>query len=184
MIGNTSASEILSDRDGTDRYGFLASHRALGACGREFTRLADQIVQQIKASPEAASTDVPVQRRTPERCIVQLGPVAITLAWLRSTPDTAADGRLLVIVWRGTVAQRLTPQLERPGAQSPRTATAVWETTLMADAASEAAWAWRPETPHGAEFGDAAPDRYSCEALATLCAERLIAALEECATVA
>ena len=47
----------------------------------------------------------PVVRRSPARCLVQLGPVALTVAWLQRAQGTVADGELLVVVWRGEVAR-------------------------------------------------------------------------------
>jgi hypothetical protein len=115
--------------------------------------------------------EAPVVRRSPARCLVQLGPVALTLAWLQRAQGTVADGELLVVVWNGTVATR-TPQgfersHDRAGASS---ATVVWETVLVAVAEREAEWGWAPA-------GSA--DAISSATLAARCVERLCAAYME-----
>jgi hypothetical protein len=43
--------------------------------------------------------------RVPKRCTVQLGPVALTLSWVRTRPDTVATGRLMIIEWEGPVGR-------------------------------------------------------------------------------
>ena len=155
-----------------DHRAYIASQRALSACSREFTRLGDAIIDGLGAvsNPELAPKAESV--RTPDRCIVQLGPVALTLGWLRSTPDSVAEGRLLVIVWQGTVTPRRRFHAERPAGQQlqAKSATVLWECECAAEAASEATWTWRSV----AEVGLAIPS----DALAARCVERLSAALD------
>jgi hypothetical protein len=114
-----------------------------------------------------------VVRRSPARCLVQLGPVALTVAWLQRAQGTVADGELLVVVWRGEVAVR-TPQgferaHQRSGASS---ATALWESVLVVSAKNETEWGWAPATGGG--------EVLSSGALAHRCVERLRAAHSEC----
>ena len=92
--------------DAQDRRPFIESHRALAVRTREFERLIDGVVRGASTvrGPAAPGEDVAVVRRAPDRCVVQLGPVALTIAWLRSTIDSVAEGQLLVIVWRGVIA--------------------------------------------------------------------------------
>lgn len=136
--------------DGSQTSSFLASHRGHTAFAREYARLTSAVVAGVGRAtlknPEVSSTI----RQAPERCIVQLGSVALTVAWLRKSADAAANGELLVILWRGTIAQRPgepSSFMTRPKKQSPP--TILWEETLVAFADSEADWTWRPE------FGDA-----------------------------
>jgi len=103
----------------------------------------------------------PELRQTPERCIVQIGPAALTMAWLRGPLDSLADGRLLVIAWQGTIARRrFTERPERLNApRAVQTAVSIWEESFLASADDEATWKWQSE-------GDAS-QRYSSAELAT-----------------
>jgi hypothetical protein len=164
------------------RGSFITSHRAATACARELARLHDAIADGLAAwgvgtphaDDDANLGDAPVVRRTPARCLVQVGPVALTVAWLQRAQGTVADGELLVVVWRGAVAVQ-TPRgfehtVDRAGTSS---ATAVWETVLVAHADSEAEWAWVP--------AGVADVTLSSTTLADQCIGRLRAAHAECA---
>lgn len=172
--GNARTDEVRSI--------FITSHRATAACSRELSRLHEAIVDGLEtwgvgtAGPadDPSLADAPVVRRTPERCLVQVGPVALTVAWLQRAQGTVADGELLVVVWRGAVAvhppRGFERTVDRAGASS---ATPVWETVLSATAESEAAWAWVP--------AGVADVTLSSATLAGQCIERLRAAHAECA---
>jgi hypothetical protein len=172
MIGSSSAERLVDVRDSNYRQPFLGSHRAVAACARELARLSDEVLLGVAALPGAMAEEKAVVRRSPDRCIVQLGPVALTLAWLRSSLDSVATGELLVIVWRGAVAPRTQHQPERPATRpAPLPATALWEQVLTAVADSEASWAWQPHE------ADVAP--CSSTELAARCLERLTVAYLE-----
>ena len=168
MLGSSPIQMSDDDRAEQDRDRFLSSHRALAACTREFGRLGQEIARRAaEIKREVGLEEAPEVRLTPGRCIVQLGPAALTLAWLRSTLDSVANGKLLVIAWRGTIAKHGVRSPERiPAPKSGgRTAVAVWEDTLVASGASEGAWEWESE-------GEGAK-RYDSPALAALCVEQL-----------
>jgi hypothetical protein len=181
MIGGI-AERHASDRTDDVRSIFITSHRATAACARELARFHDAIVNALvewgvgtaRAGEDASLADVPVVRRTPERCLVQVGPVALTVAWLQRAQGTVADGELLVVVWRGAVAvhppRGFEHMVDRAGASS---ATPMWETVLVANAESEAEWVWVP--PGVADV------TLSSATLADKCIERLRAAHAECA---
>src|ERR1051326_6782377 len=96
-----------SDRAELARERFLTSHRAIAACTREFSHLAQAVSERAgDLREELQLEDELAIRLTPERCIVQVGPVAITVAWLRGPMDSLLDGRLMIIAWRGTGAPR------------------------------------------------------------------------------
>ena len=163
------------------RGNFITSHRATAVCTRELARLHDAIADGLAAwgvgtargSDDANLAAAPVVRRTPGRCLVQVGPVALTVAWLQRAQGTVADGELLVVVWRGEVAVRTPQGFERAHQHSGATsATALWETVLTVSAQSETQWGWAP-----AAGGEAV----SSAALARRCVDRLRAALAECA---
>jgi hypothetical protein len=176
------AERRVDARADEGRASFITSHRATAACARELARLYDAIADGLGAweseSTDAAMTlaEAPVVRRAPTRCLVQAGPVALTVAWLQKAQGTVADGELLVVVWNGAVAVQAPRGFERTvdraGASS---ATVVWETVLSATAESEAEWAWIP-----AGVADLA---LSSTTLAEQCLERLRAAHAECARV-
>jgi hypothetical protein len=156
------------------RHPFIDSHRALAACAREFGHLADGVARGVGRLRTGDEGDRAVVRLSPGRCIVQLGPVALTLTWLRGSPNAIADGQLLVMVWRGAVAPRVELCPERPAARraSPA-AVPLWEEVLVAAAASDAQWVWWPERVDEGAFSSAE--------LAERCVERLRLAHCECA---
>ena len=153
---------------------FLESHRALAVCAKEFDQLVDEIVR-LAASVETGNVEVQTEvRRSPNRCIVQLGPVALTISWLRSGADTISDGRLLVIEWVGVVgrgAMRLPERgLERhPTGPERVPATISREVVLVAAATNAENWRWRRE--------DSARVSYSSTELASRCVESLVKGL-------
>lgn len=166
-MNETTITERLSDQGGLyERAPYLTTFRALGACTRELARLTDALVDGVEALRATLDTPAPVVRRPPGRCLVQLGPVALTAVWLRSSPDSAATGQLLINVWRGAVAPRMQHRSERPGQERmPEPATLLWESVLIADAATEAAWSWAPETADAPAL--------DARALAATCVEQL-----------
>jgi hypothetical protein len=156
----------------TDRRAYLGTHRALAACTRELSRLTDALCRGANALVAAGASEKLEIRLTPDRAVLQLGPVALTVAWLRGTLGTVEGGELLVIVWRGVVARRGAYRGTTPGvAASERTATMVWEETFTVTAADEATWLWRTATQQVG--GD------SSTALAERCVDRLRTAYGE-----
>ena len=64
---------------------YTSSYRANAACVRELARLHEEIAASLTDASVPADVkiaDEPVVRRSPARCLVQLGPVALTVAWL------------------------------------------------------------------------------------------------------
>ncbi len=158
-------------RDPLSRQAFLSSHRALAVCTRELARLSDQIIMAAREYARVNALDVPTVRKAPDRCIVQVGPVALTVAWLRNGSDAPAAGELLAIVWRGIIAPRGDHLPERLGARRvPPVPVSVWEETLVASATSEATWHWHPV--------DLTREGYASSELAVRCMEQVQAALE------
>ena len=162
----SAIDEAIPSRDLPD---FLESHRALAVCAKEFDQLVDEIVRlagDMNTADSGIQTEV---RRSPNRCIVQLGPVALTISWLRSGADTISDGRLLVIEWVGTVGRGAAQSPERTFARrtvDERTpATISREVVLIAQATNPENWRWRRE--------DTARVSYSSSELASRCMESL-----------
>ena len=168
---------VRSDARAHDAHAdYISSYRANAACVRELARLHEEIAASLAAEPvtdDAAAPEEPVVRRSPARCLVQLGPVALTVAWLQRAQGTVADGELLIVVWRGEVAVRTPQGFERAHQHSgASSATALWESVLVVSASSETDWAWTPAVAKG--------DALSSAALAHRCVDRLRAAYAEC----
>jgi hypothetical protein len=162
------------ERGPFERAPFLATPRAINACAREIGRLSDTLVRGALALRTNSAKDEAKVRQSPGRCIVQLGPVAITVAWLLPTFGSIADGELLVILWRGAVAPRGEQRPERAPVRRPAsTATPLWEQTLIPVASSEETWAWKWRDEHA--------DDCTSSDLAAGCLDRLRLAYDACA---
>lgn len=175
MLDHTAVRSDVRAHDAPAEY--TSSYRANAACVRELARLHDEIAASLTGSrgipADAGVPEEPVVRRSPARCLVQLGPVALTLAWLQRAQGTVADGELLVVVWRGEVAVRTPQGFERAYHRSGATsATALWESVLVVAAKSENEWGWATA---GSE-----EDAMSSAELAHRCVDRLRTAYAEC----
>jgi hypothetical protein len=137
--------------DVLDREDFLDSHRALAVCAREFDRLADDVAKRVSDLEDEAKGLKADVRRSPGRCIVQLGPVALTLSWLRTRAETVSQGRLLIVEWNGTVGANGAQEYVNgvPTVAVSQTAKVVRETVFIADASDEKSWTWRREGKTG-----------------------------------
>lgn len=173
MLDMTPGDMTAEERFAFDQDRFLSSHRALSVCTREFERMTRTAAQRATELARDEGLETPEVRLTPNRCIVQLGPVAMTFVWMRSTLDTVAEGRLLAMVWKGQIAQRKRLQPERTTTGAAPTAAPVWEEVLAAGGTNEDSWEWRPEqdtTRH-----------YDSSQLADRCITELRTALASCA---
>ena len=178
MLGNPHGHGVADAAKVTDPRSFLSSHRALSVRLREFDRLSEGVVRGVTDIYSAGTgpLEKPVVRRTPDRCLVQFGEVALTLAWLRHATDSAADGELLVVVWRGVIASPSVIVSDRTTTicTPVRSATVVWEEVLHAVAVDEPSWVWRPA---GMDIGG-----YRSTELASRCVERLQSAARAAAS--
>ena len=168
MFESTDFIPTESDRAELARERFLTSHRAIAACSREFTVLAQHVIERAGAlRHELLIEEEPEIRLTPERCIVQVGPVALTIAWLRGPLDSLTDGRLLIMAWRGTIARRRFSELPVRRSATPvaQTAVSVAEESYLASAENELTWAWQSEADPSL--------RYNAVTLAARSMERL-----------
>jgi hypothetical protein len=137
--------------DVLDREEFLDSHRALAVCAREFDRLAEDVSRRVSDLEDDAKGLKADVRRSPGRCIVQLGPVALTLSWLRTRAETVSQGRLLIVEWHGTVGANGAQEYVNgvPTVAVTQTAKVVRELVFVADANDEKSWTWRREGKTG-----------------------------------
>lgn len=150
---------------------FLDSPRATAVCAKEFTRLSDDIIYKVSAPADVDGAQYkPDVRQSPGRCIVQLGPVALTVSWVHAQVDTVTNGRLMVIEWLGTVARGPVVLPERVAAVlGGKTAVIVREDVYLAEGSTEQTWRWRQEAEPR--------DGFECGDLAAHCAASLWAAL-------
>lgn len=145
---NVGPVSDLGDPATIARDTFLASPRATLLCSREFDSMSDHIAARIAAGASAGDLPEAEVRRAPGRCIVQLGPVGLTVSWVRAKSDTVPEGRLLVIQWLGVVARGIRQVPERAiASDASRTAKVLEESVFSADASSEREWFWRGEAP-------------------------------------
>ena len=174
VSAKTAALNDAGNRRAQDAATFLGSSRAVAVCAREFERLADGIAKRAATIGEKAGTKAEVQRM-PDRCIVQLGPVALSVSWVRERVDTVATGRLMIAEWNGTVvraAQRGPDNVSQSVATGP--AKLMRENILRADATGEPDWLWRREPTD--DLGYASRD------LAAHCVDSLLLTLQETGT--
>lgn len=168
------AASDAFNRRAQDAATFLGSSRAVAVCAREFERLADGIAKRAATVGEKAGAKAEVQRR-PDRCVVQLGPVALSVSWIRERVDTVATGRLMIAEWQGTVvrAAQRPPEMQTKSI-SQRPAQLMRENILRADATGEPDWLWRRESTD--DLGYASRD------LAAQCVDSLLLSLRETAS--
>lgn len=145
MIDHAEPVAPSESRFGPDRTNFLTSHRAQSVGAREFAKLTESLVALAKRAASLNACEPPVTRLSPDRCIVQLGPVALTVAHLRNGNDVPPGGQLLAIIWNGTIAPRGDHVPERNGARHvPPPPVSVWEESMVVSAAAESSWHWHP----------------------------------------
>lgn len=165
----TADERLVRDRDT-----YLGSHRSGPACARELERLADDVIQRVESMErDDAAGEIEV-RRGAGRCIIQLGPVALTMSWIRSRTDAVIEGRLMIMEWDGIVRRGTDQVPERaPVRHAYQPATLLREDVFVADAATEQTWRWRRD---GQALGT-----YTSRDLAARCMASLTARLEEVA---
>jgi len=142
---------------------FLGTLRALSVATREFARFGDCLADGVTIGFDHLTEQQRSVRRSPDRCIIQVGQVAVTVAWIRNRRDSAA-GELLIILWRGTVAPAIKQQFERARELS-LTAAPLWESVFLPEATCEADWRWHSR--------DDPTQPYTSSSLAVLVVERL-----------
>lgn len=169
MIDRPDAPQVVSaPRNWRDQPSYTESFRARAVCTREFARLSDGIARRLRALQAAGEVEELVVSQSPGRCMVQLGPVALTVAWIRGALDVVAEGQLMIVLWQGAVAQGTRHVPERINLRAVASARMLWEDALVVVAGDEASWRWHS----GAEDVD------DCTTLALVdrCLERLASA--------
>jgi hypothetical protein len=173
----TATRVSREERYARDRDAYLGSHRSGPACARELDRLTDDLVDRVESMerPDGAA-EIEVKRGA-GRCIIQLGPVALTVSWIRARTDAVIEGRLMIMEWDGVVRRGTDHLPERvPVRQTFPPATLLREDVFVADTATELNWRWRRDSR--------APGMYTSRDLATRCMASLEARLDESAVEA
>lgn len=141
-----------ASRDWRDRPPFTATHRAQAICLREVQRLSDEIAKVLRAQHKAGEIPALVVAQAPGRLMVQLGPVALTIAWLRGSLDNAADGQLMVVYWEGVVVHGTRRIPERAPVAAAASARTIAEENYVVVAEDEASWRWHAAVPDDADL--------------------------------
>lgn len=153
MIEQAPPSVAAGKKASPDQQDFLTTHRAQSVALREFTRVTEALGAQAKQIAAEFGYEAPVQRMSPDRCILQVGPVALTVAHLRKGTSSLVGGQLLAIVWEGIIAPRGDHVPERLGARKAEpTPRGVWEESYTVSALDEASWHWHPRGPQHEGF--------------------------------
>lgn len=122
---------------------FLKTHRAITACARELEALADAAVAEVDAWHSTGMPEKPTARRTPRRCVIQAGPVALSITWLPSAGGDIGSGELLAVVWHGVLGPRPDYHFERVSAGPPPSAAReVWTRVLHPGVVGTDSWRW------------------------------------------
>jgi hypothetical protein len=163
MADDRAARATAAEREARESDSDLGSYRASSALDRELERLSEEIARRISRLGAERADLAPEVDRAPGRCTVQVGPVALSLSWIRSRPDSVASGRLMIIEWEGTIGRRASKSGPRP--------RALREETLRAIATRAEDWHWCSE--------DAEAQTYGTRELAARCVASLECALSE-----
>ena len=150
---------------------FLETSRASLICTREFESLTSEIEERILALDAEQVGATAEVRRSPGRCIVQLGPVGLTVSWLRDSSGHAAAGRLFIVEWDGQVGRGRVANPERGmGSERALVAKPIREQVMVPAATCEEDWRWCSEEK-GRSPGARSAD------LAKRCVDSLVATL-------
>jgi hypothetical protein len=117
---------------------YIAQPRAQTALRRELDALTTELASRVKAVG-ADRTDGHVELHcSPQRLVVQLGSVGLSLSWVAARSGNLADGRLLVIEWEGAITHGR-------GMGGLKTASPTREQLFRPEAKGPDDWCWRAE---------------------------------------
>lgn len=145
-VDETTPDRTAADeRYARDRDSYLGSHRSGPACSRELERFVDEVVERVETLRDMVEGDIVVTRGV-GRSIIQLGPSALTISWIRSRTDAVIEGRLMIMEWDGVIRRGNDSIPERaPMRQQMTPPTLLHEEVFVADASTEQNWRWRRE---------------------------------------
>jgi hypothetical protein len=123
---------------------YMSQPRAQTALRRELDVLTTELASRVK-SVGADRTDPVEFHYSPQRLVVQLGSVGLSLSWVASRTGNLADGRLLVIEWAGAITHGR-------GMGGLKTASPTREQQFRPDAKGPDDWCWRAEGTVGTAY--------------------------------
>lgn len=132
---------------------FLAQPRAQSTLRREFDLLATQLSALVPHTTRERGvrgvdrvethTDPIVELHSlPHRLILRMGEMGLSFSWVNNGTGSVADGRLLVILWRGVSPQQ-------KGVAALKSATPVREASYRVEATDPDTWLWRGDDGTG-----------------------------------
>jgi hypothetical protein len=124
---------------------FMSQPRAQSALKREFEMLTSELADRVKFESDRLGDKQVEMHCAPQRLVVQLGPVGLSMSWVAGRSGNLADGRLLVIEWDGSITHRR----HMGGA---KTASPTREQTYRPVANGPDDWCWRPEDGEGSSY--------------------------------
>lgn len=124
---------------------YMAQPRAQTALRRELDTLTTELATRVK-SIGGDRTDGHVEfHSSPQRLVVQLGLVGLSLSWVAARSGNLADGRLLVIEWAGSITHGR-------GMGGAKTASPTREQLFRPEAKGPDDWCWRADGAGGTAY--------------------------------
>jgi hypothetical protein len=142
---------------------YMNQPRAQTALRRELDTLTTELASRVKAvSADRADGSVEFHS-SPQRLVVQLGSVGLSLSWVAARSGNLSDGRLLVIEWAGSITHGR-------GMGGSKTASPTHEQSFRPEAKGPEDWCWRAEGTVGTSYSsrDLAGQYFSSAALTGL----------------
>jgi hypothetical protein len=124
---------------------FMSQPRAQSALKREFEMLSTELTERVKFESDRLGDKQVEIHCAPQRLVVQLGPVGLSMSWMAGRSGNLADGRLLVIEWDGAITHRHT-------VGGPKTASPTREQLYRPEAKGPDDWCWKPEGGEGSLY--------------------------------
>jgi hypothetical protein len=124
---------------------YMNQPRAQTALRRELDTLTTELAGRVK-SIGADRADGHVEfHSSPQRLVVQLGLVGLSLSWVAARSGNLSDGRLLVIEWAGSITHGR-------GMGGAKTASPIHEQSFRPEAKGPDDWCWRAEGSVGTAY--------------------------------
>jgi hypothetical protein len=123
----------------------MSQPRAQSALKREFEMLSTELAERVKCESDRLGDKQVEMHCAPQRLVVQLGPVGLSMSWMAGRSGNLADGRLLVIEWDGAITHRRTMG-------GLKTASPTREQLYRPEAKGPDDWCWKPEGAEGSSY--------------------------------
>lgn len=124
---------------------YMSQPRAQSALKREFEMLTTELAERVKFESDRLGDKQVEMHCAPQRLVVQLGPVGLSMSWMAGRSGNLADGRLLVIEWDGAITHRRTMG-------GLKTASPTHEQLYRPEAKGPDDWCWKPEGGEGSSY--------------------------------